>query len=360
MYLLTNYLNKINIDEINKSMCLGIAILLTQQINSQEIDNNNNNWKGNRPDGHAPISIMADHYHSKGGFMFSYRFMNMNMESLLSGSNTISNDDGHNGGYMVTPLKMPMQMHMFGTMYAPSNKITLSAMISVIKNDMDLQMKMTNGMLVPFSTSSSGFGDLKLGMIYKFINKNMQSIHGNITFSLPTGSISETEETPMSTPNEIQLPYPMQIGSGTFDTNLGVTYLGQKESFSWGSQLQTIIRFGENSNEYTLGNSYRINNWFAVKAANWISFSTRLEGLIVDKINGKNLNLTPMMITTADTQNSGGTYINTGFGFNLYISKGKFKDVRLGFEFVLPLYQKPNGVQLKQKETLAIGLQYAL
>jgi len=339
-----------------KIMCLGVVILLTQKLSAQE---NENNWKGNRPDGHAPISVMADHYHSKGGLMFSYRFMNMNMEGLLSGSNTISNDDVHKN-YMVTPLKMPMQMHMFGAMFAPTSNITLSAMVNVIKNDMDLHMKMTSGMAHHFSTSSSGFGDLKLGLIYKFINKNRQSLHGNISLSLPTGSISKKDETPMSSPNEIQLPYPMQIGSGTFDTNLGVTYLGQKESISWGSQLQTTIRFDENSDQYSLGNSYGINNWFAVKTKDWISISARLQGVIVDKINGKNPNLNPMMVTTADTQNSGGTFINAGVGFNLYVPNGQYKDFRLGFEFAMPLYQKPNGIQLQQREQITVGLQYAL
>jgi hypothetical protein len=339
-----------------KIMCLGIVILLTQKLSAQETENN---WKGNRPDGHAPISVMADHYHSKGGLMFSYRFMHMNMEGLLSGSNTISNDDVHKD-YMVTPLKMPMQMHMFGAMFAPTSNITLSAMVNVIKNDMDLHMKMASGMAHNFSTASSGFGDLKLGLIYKFINKNRQSLHGNISLSLPTGSISKKDETPMSSPNEIQLPYPMQIGSGTFDTNLGVTYLGQKESISWGSQLQTTIRFGENSDQYSLGNNYGINNWFAVKTKDWISISARLQGVIVDKINGKNPNLNPMMVTTADTQNSGGTFVNAGVGFNLYVPNGQYKDLRLGFEFAMPLYQKPNGIQLQQREQITVGLQYAL
>jgi hypothetical protein len=67
-----------------------------------------------------------------------------------------------------------------------------------------------------------------------------------------------------------------------------------------------------------------------------------------------------MMVTTADTQNSGGTYLNGGLGFNLYANKGTFKDFRLGFEFTTPLYQKPNGIQLERKETITIGLQYAL
>lgn len=251
-------------------------------------------------------------------------------------------------------------MHMFGMMYAPSDKITLLGMAMITKNDMDLQMRMMNGMTMPFSTSSSGFGDVKFGAIYKFINKNKRSFHGNITFSLPTGSIEEKDVTPMSSPNEIQLPYPMQIGSGTFDTNLGFTYLGQTETFSWGSQLNTTIRFGENSDEYTFGNQLSFNNWFALKTTDWLSFSARLEGKFVNKIKGVNPNLMPMMVTTADVANSGGTYLNGGLGFNLFVPKGNFKNLRFGFEFATPLYQKPNGIQLELEETLTFGIQYAL
>lgn len=338
-----------------KIIVLGIITLLNQQTKSQVAEN----WNGNRPDGHAPISITADHYHSKGGIMLSYRFMSMHMEGLVNSSGAISNNDVHDAGYMVTPLKMPMEMHMFGLMYAPSNKVTLLGMINIIKNDMNLQMKMMESS-APFSTSSSGFGDLKLGMIYNFLNKNQNSLHGNLTFSIPTGSFSKTDKTPMSASNEIQLPYPMQIGSGTFDTNLGITYLGQRKTFSWGSQVKGTFRFGKNADDYALGDRYKLNNWLAIKATNWLSFSARIEGIIVDKIRGVNANLKPMMVTTADTSNSGGKYINRAFGFNVYASKGKLKDLRLGFEYSNPFYQKPKGIQLNLKETITVGLQYAL
>ena len=81
---------------------------------------------------------------------------------------------------------------------------------------------------------------------------------------------------------------------------------------------------------------------------------------VVAKIRGKDANLISTMVTTADTKNSGGTYINSGVGCNLYASKGKFKDLRLGFEYASPLYQNVNGIQLEQKETITVGLQYAL
>lgn len=337
-------------------------LLATIAVSAQETSNqpsDNQTWKGSRPDGHAPISIMGDHTHGKGEFMFSYRFMSMNMEDIKNGKD---NEDYHNllmpngGMYMVTPYKMPMQMHMFGIMYAPSNKITLTTMFNVV----DMTMDHVTAMGAKFTTASSGFGDVKLGMLYKFFNKNKQQLHGIFSVSLPTGTIENKDETPASMGNKVILPYAMQIGSGTFDSEFGLTYLTQSDLLSFGSQLKGTFRFGENSNDYRLGNRYSLNNWLALKATPWLSFSGRLEGLIVNKIHGQNPDLNPMMVITADTNNSGGTYINSALGFNLYVPKGKFKNVRFGFEMATPILQNVNGIQLKQKETITLGLQYAM
>ena len=44
-----------------------------------------------RPDGHAPIGVMGDHTHKAGEWMASYRYMRMEMEGSLDGSDGISN-----------------------------------------------------------------------------------------------------------------------------------------------------------------------------------------------------------------------------------------------------------------------------
>ena len=53
-----------------------------------------------------------------------------------------------------------------------------------------------------------------------------------------------------------RLAYAMQLGSGTYDINLGTTYTAQLASFSYGAQALGTFRLGENSNGYTLGNQY--------------------------------------------------------------------------------------------------------
>ena len=325
---------------------------------AQQINKTTTNWTSNRPDGHAPISVMGDHMHNKGGWMFSYRYMYMNMEDLKRGNTdeAFANVLVSNGGdYMVTPTSMPMHMHMLGAMYATSDKITLMAMVNYLGMEMDHLTAMGG----EFTTESKGFGDTKLSMLYRFFNKNRQQLHGQIGLSIPTGNIDNKDITPASNGSDVILPYPMQIGSGTLDPEIALTYLAQCDNLSFGSQLRGTFRFGENSNDYRLGNRYALNNWLAVKTTDWLSFSARVEGVIIGEIEGENLDLNPNMVITADTNNSGGTYVNSGLGCNLYVPKGKLKDFRLGFEFATPLLQNLKGVQLKTKETITVGLQYA-
>ena len=84
-------------------------------------------WTAARPDGHAPISVMGDHMHEMGEWMVSYRYMSMEMEDLLSGSSSVTSNSQLGtmmmpGDFDMVPTKMTMDMHMFGTMYAISNK----------------------------------------------------------------------------------------------------------------------------------------------------------------------------------------------------------------------------------------------
>lgn len=327
------------------------AIALCAQETQNTLDEK---WSAGRPDGHAPIPIMGDHMHGKGEWMFSYRYMYMNMEDLKQGSDDASFNDALTN-YMVTPTQMPMNMHMLGAMYAPSDKVTIIAMLNYLSMEMDHITRMGGA----FTTEASGLGDIQVSGLYKFFNKNRQTMHAQLGFSIPAGSITESDVTPASAPNAMELPYPMQIGSGTFDTNLALTYLCQGPVFSYGGQLRGIFRFGENNREYRYGNRFGLNNWLAAKAMEWLSFSLRLEGLLVGEIKGMDPNLNPMMVITADTENSGGNYVNSGIGFNTYMPNGALKNLRLGFEFAFPLYQDLNGIQLKNRETFTLGLQYA-
>lgn len=149
----------------NKVIATMVFMVVLSAYAQEEIEDQL--WTSNCPDGHAPISIMGDHTHKKGEFMFSYRYMNMQMNDLKRRSDYVSNESvllSNGGEYMVTPTRMPMDMHMIGGMYAASDKLTLAAMIGYMSMEMD-HITAAGG---NFTTNSSSVTDLKVSGIYKF------------------------------------------------------------------------------------------------------------------------------------------------------------------------------------------------
>lgn len=253
--------------------------------------------------------------------------------------------------FPVTPVDMSMEMHMLGAMYAPTDNLTLMAMAPYISKEMDHVTRMG----VRFTTDSDGFGDIKTTALYKIFDQDRQRLHLHFGLSFPTGSIEERDDTPAG--DDQILPYPMQIGSGTFDLLPGITYLGQSDQGSWGAQALTTLRLGENSNDYRLGNQLQLTGWIARNLTDWLSTSIRLKGMTWGNIDGADDRLNPMMIPTADPDRRGGTQLNLGLGVNLYAPRGNLKGSRLAMEFELPLYRSLDGPQLETDWQLTVGLQ---
>ncbi|BAY86852.1 hypothetical protein NIES267_63630 [Calothrix parasitica NIES-267] len=319
-------------------------------IADSEYNTDPDKWSSSRPDGHAPIGVMGDHAHKKGEFMASYRYMFMDMDGNRDGTNSISNSEVLQD-FMVTPVDMTMDMHMFGAMYGVSDSLTVMAMVPFVSKEMEHLTRMGNR----FTTNSEGIGDIKTTTLYTIFDKQKQRVHLNLGVSFPTGSINERDDTPAG--EDQILPYPMQIGSGTFDLLPGITYLGQSGKGSWGAQALTTLRLGKNDNGYRLGNKYQLSGWVARNWTDWLSTSLRLTGTTWGDIDGADDRLNPMMIPTADPELRNGTQINLGFGVNLYAPEGNLQGSRLAMEFELPILRDLDGPQLETDWVLTLGLQ---
>lgn len=308
------------------------------------------------PDGHAPIGVTLDHTHEAGEFMLSYRYTYMRMKGLRDGTTSIDPSDvvapdGY--GFMVTPIEMPMQMHMFGLMFAPTDNLTLVGMLPLKVLSMDHVTRMG----AEFTTESSGVGDFKLAGMYTLTRFGDQQIHGALAMSFPTGSIDKRDDTPMAA--DVRLPYAMQVGSGTYDLIPSVTYLGQQGDWSWGGQASATFRLGENENEYRPGHRYGATVWGAERFTRWVSGSLRLEGLIWDNVSGADPSLDTGLVPTADPERQGGTRLSLGVGANTYVRGGALKGLRIAGEWLLPFVQDLNGPQLEPVWLIILGAQYA-
>ena len=327
---------------------------------------------------HAPIGVMVDHRHGEGEWMVSYRFMHMMMEGNRIGTDPISPEDIATtipnrffGAPMqpptlrVVPTDMTMGMHMVGAMYGLSDRITLMAMGSYITKEMD-HITFAGGMgttqLGNFTTETAGFGDTTVGAIIGLDDGSYEHRQVNIgvAFSLPTGSLDETDQilTPLNTTPSPRLPYPMQIGSGTFDFKPSFTARTRTGKVSIGGQVAAVIRLDQNDEGYALGDRYEGTVWVAYEPRPWISFSGRIKGMTSGQIDG----IDPAIVApvqTADPLNHGGEVIKGLIGINLAGSRGALKGHRIAVEFGLPLYRDLNGPQLETDFTLTVGWQKA-
>lgn len=309
-------------------------------------------WSGSRPDGHAPIHVMGDHTHKKGGIMVSYRYMNMAMNGAINGSNSMATAAVHEN-YMVAPIDMNMTMHMIGIMYAPSDHITIMAMTNYQTNAMNLRTRMG----LDFATAGNGLGDIKLSALSTIFNKNRQTLVGNIGVSIPTGSIENKGDTPMMA--NAQLAYPMQNGSGTWDPFARLTYQGQTNRLSWGLQVSYLTRIGENEREYTLGDSFGGVAWGAVKVSKNFSASLSIDYANLGTISGADPALNPMMMPLFDSANSGRNLLSPGIGINYYVADGALKNFRVSLDFMAPIVQTTTGTQMEHTWMGTAGIQYA-
>jgi len=328
------------------------ATLVTASMATAQAQGLDHSQMAGHQHGEIPIGVMGGHTHNDGGAMFSYRYMSMHMDGNRDGTDRLS-DREVLADYMVTPTSMDMDMHMFGAMYALNDKLTVMAMLPYVSKSMNHLTRMGR----KFTTTAEGLGDIKLSGLYKINTSNDNKLHLNIGLSFPTGSIDERDDTPAA--NNAKLPYPMQLGSGTYDLMPGITYSGQSETYSWGTQALATIRLGENDNDYTLGNMVEVSGWLQRKWSSSFSTSVRLNVKSWSDIDGADPDLNPAMIATADPELRAGKRADLLLGAIYHPHHGSLKGHRLALEVGKPVYQKLDGPQLETDLILTAGWQYA-
>jgi len=315
---------------------------------------------GAGPASHAPIGVMGDHTHEVGEVMLSYRFMRMGMNGLRDDDERISRGavvDPAGFGYLVTPTRMEMDMHMFGGMVSPIDGLTLMLMVPFVTFEMDHRTRMGG----TFRTKSDGVGDVRASALIDLWESKGHRVHANLGLSFPTGSISEVARNPMSGGTKVRLPYPMQIGSGSYDLLPGLTYNGHREALSWGAQVRGEVRLNKNHANYRLGNEYALTAWGSYTLTDQISLSLRSEWQHQLNHRGQDASLVgpSAVVPTADKGRRAFMRLDVLAGINFIMHEGPLEGVRLALEAGVPAYQRLDGPGLETDWLLTAGVQYA-
>jgi hypothetical protein len=302
------------------------------------------------------INVLGSHIHPAGQWMLGYESMFENMDGNRDGTHRVGRGRVLDQ-FATAPTDMTMQTHMAMVMYAPSDDLTVMAMLPYILKSMNHVTR--DG--IRFTERSEGIGDLQLRGLYTLytVGRFRHRFLLNAGLSIPTGSIDAKDFGPDRSLGRTRLEYPMQLGSGTVDLLPGLTYLGQAETWAWGAEFIPTVRLGRNHLDYRLGNRYRLSAWTAWKWTEWLSLSTRLDGQTWDDISGADRSLDPMEEPTKDPKIQGGRRLDALLGVNLYAPKGMLKGARLAVEAGAPAYQSLDGPQLQTDWLVRVGIQWA-
>ncbi len=345
-------------------------------------------------DGHAghniadhlpPAGVMGAHMHSPGTWIVDYRLMLMQMNHLLDGKTKQSPQQTLFGIYRDPRVMMPMtglappspllppagieenqfrymsvgqdmsmEMHMIDVMYQFSEDTMLMLMVPYMRS----RMSMLANNFQTANMSAKGVGDLSFSALFRVRQFREHQLFSGGGLSLPTGSIDERDWMPQM--GRSPVAYAMQPGVGTPSALLQIGYSGRADRFSWGAQLDGVLRVGKNDNNYRVGNRYTGTAWSALRLADWISASLRVQHSSWDNYTGQDPSLDPMMDPGNDPRLQGGARTDILAGVNLVATAGAFAGARLFFEAGQPIYQHLHGPQMATDWVANVGAMYAL
>ena len=140
----------------------------------------------------------------------------------------------------------------------------------------------------------------------------------------------------------------MWLGSGTWDSSLGVTYLKEYENMSYGAQTKYLYRIGKNSEGYTLWDKWNNIFWYTNKLSNSFSASLRADYNSIASIDDADKTISiPMLAPVFDASNLEKKQLDVLLGVNYVFFKGVLKGMRLEVEAGLPVYENVKGIQMK-------------
>ena len=260
-----------------------------------------------------------------------------------------------NRNYPVAPTKIQQTVQSIRLAYGLSPTITLRGHLPLIHQSTD-HISVIPG-YDEFNISSDGIGDIVLladSIIYQSVNSVLRFGSG---LSFPTGSIDEQGDTPRA-PGDQQLPYTMQLGSGTWDLPLLMSYQKYEEVIIWGVEANARIRTGRTDRDYSLGDTYSLGGWLELPMSDEVILGLRTDLISRGKIQGDDTDLMvpipgfPYPAAVVDPNAFGGEQID----MTLYATVRLGNDWRIRLRYKEPVWLDLNGPQTALDRSITVSL----
>ena len=264
-------------------------------------------------------------------------------------------EDRTGNNYPIVPTEIKQEVHALRLAYDVSKTLTLRAQLPFVMQSTD------HISIVPgydaFTISSEGIGDTAL-VLDGILSQTLSSVWKlGAGVSIPTGSIDEEGDTPRAPGNQ-QLPYTMQLGSGTWDIPLLLSFRKYGARWDWGANADVTWRTGKNDRDYRLGHKAGVGGWFQWKGFTGFSPGMRLDYRWRGTIAGQDETLlvpNPQFPYPAPVTNPsafGGEQIDLTVFVRFPFAGGWYAEA----SYAQPLYLDLNGPQSSEKYHFSIEI----
>ena len=266
---------------------------------------------------------------------------------------------------------MNMSMYMLELMYAPTDWLTLMVMPTYMNMEMQ-----SRGLLTP-QESASLPPDVQAMYAHHTSHQHTSGGIGDTGLYAPAAAAGRRQPAracgarghradrrrlvKLRDTHQIDAGfdhYGMQLGSGTWDFNPSVTYLGSAGPWFWGAQASATVRMQDrNASGYALGNVAQATAWGGYASDGGFSATLRgvytRQGAIRGEFNGPHFKLSPVDYPA----NYGGRFWDLGLGFG-YAFNGVWAGNQVSLEWLQPVRDDFNGYQLARRGALYATWQY--
>ncbi|MFW5450035.1 MAG: hypothetical protein ACKE9I_00425 [Methylophagaceae bacterium] len=303
-------------------------------------------------------TVVHAHDHNER-WSISYGYQRLELDGYRNGTDNLSDETAifrppearTTTNYPILPTVITQEVHTLNLNYKLNEQLHLGITAPYILQSTEHKS------IVPgfdeFTIRSEGVGDVAINVAYTLPLADSGRWKLLAAVSLPTGSISETGDTPRNgAGTKERLPYTMQLGSGTYDFPLSIQYSNVHQQIHYGGQLSARIRTGKNNEGYRLGNTYGLNSWARWMTNSWFHPGLSIAYRHADKIQGRDDRLTvaglfPFPANITDPDNYGADKVDLGASIRI-CSQKKHCLQYIDLNISKAVYQRLNGVQIKE------------
>ena len=292
------------------------------------------------------MGITGERALPRATLQLNYRFSRMGAQGLKFGPDPFPELDALDL-YTYVPLDKTVDVHTVGLGFGVTDELTLVASGGWISKS-----RTAANEDVFFMNETSVVSDLEVDALWQVYGLGAWRAHVQLGVIAPLGSVEERGDFPDA--SNVQLPYDMQIGTGSWSLVPAIGGQVMNEAGSVGGLIRGIFPLMDNDRDYRAAVKADLRLWGAYRFSDFVSVSGGVRATATEAIRGG-------LETLRDPGDLGLAFaskrVDLPLGVNLYMASGPLAGHRIGLEAVWTVHEDVDGPTIASDWAFILGWQ---